>query len=111
METSDRAESGTLSGFFVGAVVGAGIALLLAPQSGAQMRGLLRDWAARAQDGFDGAVERGAEVMDSAVERGQDFVEKGEKSLRETGRQAQDFAEAGKKALYDAKDRLTSENR
>ena len=38
METSDRAQSGTLSGFLVGAAVGAGIALLLAPQSGAQMR-------------------------------------------------------------------------
>ncbi len=111
METSDRAESGTVSGFFVGAVVGAGIALLLAPQSGAQMRGLLRDWAARAQDGFDGAVDRGVEVMDSAIDRGHDFVEKGKRSLRETGRQAQDFAEAGKTALHDAKDRLTSEDR
>ena len=49
--------------------------------------------------------------MDSAVERGQDFVEKGKKSLRETRRHAQDFAEAGKTALYDAKDRLTTEDR
>lgn len=111
MGTSDRAESGNLSGFFVGALVGAGIALLLAPRSGAQMRGLLRDCAARAKDELDGAVDHGVEVMDSAVERGHEFIEKGKESLRETGRQAKEFAETGRTALHDAKDKLASEHR
>lgn len=111
MGTSDRAESGNLSGFFVGALVGAGIALLLAPQSGAQLRRLLREGAARAKDELDGAVIHGVEVMDSAVERGHEFVEEGKKSLRETGRQAKEFAEAGRTAFNDAKDKLASEHR
>ena len=111
MDSMGRPESGYLSGFFVGALVGAGIALLLAPQSGAQMRGLLRDCAARAKDELDGAVDHGVEVMDSAVERGHEFVEKGKQSLRETGRQAKEFAEAGRTAFNDTKDGLTSEHR
>ena len=43
MESSNRQESGNLSVFFTGALFGAGIALLLAPQAGAQMRRLLGD--------------------------------------------------------------------
>ena len=43
-------------------------------------------------------VDHGTEVLDSAIERGQEFVEKGKESLRETGRQAKEFAEAGRKA-------------
>ena len=64
MESSDRHESGNLSAFITGALVGAGVALLFAPQSGAQLRGLLRDYAARATDELDEAVDHGAEVLD-----------------------------------------------
>jgi gas vesicle protein len=111
MGSPDRPESGNLAGFFVGALVGAGIALLFAPRSGAQMRGLLRDCAARAKNELDEAVDHGAEVMDSAVERGHEFVEKGKESLRETGRQAKEFAEARRTAFNDIKDELASEHR
>jgi gas vesicle protein len=96
MESSDRHESGNLSIFIAGALLGAGVALLFAPQSGTQMRGLLRDYAARAKDELDEAVDRGADLWDSAKDRGQEFVEKGKESLREAGRQAKGVAEAGK---------------
>lgn len=111
MGTSDRHESGSLSVFFVGALVGAGVALLFAPQSGAQMRGLLRDYAARAKDELDEVVDRGTEALDSAAERGQEFVEKGKESLRESGRQAKGFAEAGRNAVNDIKAELVSQQR
>lgn len=111
MGSSDRPESGNLSGFFVGALVGAGIALLFAPQSGAQMRGLLRDYAARAKDELDEAVDHGTDVLDSAVERGHEFVERGKDSLREAGRQATELAEAGRTAFNDTKDGLASRHR
>jgi gas vesicle protein len=111
MQPSNRDESGSLSVFITGALVGAGIALLFAPQSGSQMRGLLRDYAARAKDDFDDAVDQGAEMLDSTVERGQEFVEKGKESLREAGRQAKGFAEAGKQAATDTKDELSSLHR
>lgn len=111
MGSSDRHESGNLSAFITGALVGAGIALLCAPQSGAQMRGLLRDYATRAKDELGGAIDRAAEVLDNAVERGHDFVEQGKESLRETGRQAKGFAEAGSKAINETKDELASQHR
>ena len=111
MASSDRHESGNLSAFFTGALVGAGVALLFSPQSGAQMRGLLRDYAARAKDELDEVVDRGTEALDSAVEHGQDFVEKGKESLHEAGHQAKGFAEAGKNAVNDIKDELVSPQR
>ena len=100
MESSDRHESGTVSAFLAGALVGAGVALLFAPQAGSQLRGLLRDYAARAQD-----------ELEDAVERGQEFVEKGKESVREAGRQARGFAEAGSKAVNDTRDELASQHR
>jgi len=111
MDTSNRNESGNLSVFITGALIGAGLALLFAPQSGAQMRGLLRDYAARAKDELDEVVDQGAEVLDSTVERGQEFVEKGKESLREATRQAKGFAEAGRQAVNETKEELTSQHR
>lgn len=92
----ENQQSGTLSAFLTGALVGAGVALLFAPQAGTEIRGLLRDYAARAKDEFDDAIERGAEGWDSARERGREFVEQGAESLREAGRQAKGLAEEAK---------------
>ena len=111
MQTSNRNESTNLSVFITGALVGAGLALLFAPQSGSQMRGLLRDYAARAKDELDEVVDQGAEMLDSTVERGQEFVEKGKESLREAGRQAKGFAEAGRQAVNETKEDVASLNR
>lgn len=111
MDYSHRAESGHPSGFILGALVGAGVALLFAPRSGSEMRRLLRDYAARTKDELDEEVNRGAQALDSAVERGQEFVEKGKESLREAGRQAKAYADAGSKAVHDTKDELTSPQR
>jgi len=111
MQPSNSYESGNLSVFITGALIGAGVALLFAPQSGAQMRGLLRDYAARAKDELDEVVDQGTELLDNTVERGHEFVEKGKDSLREAGRQAKGFAEAGKQAVSETKDQLTSHHR
>jgi gas vesicle protein len=111
MGSSDRSKSGNLTGFFVGALVGAGIALLFAPQAGAQLRGFLRDYAARAKDELDEAVDHGAELLDSTVAHSQKFLEKGKDSLRETGRQAKEFSEAGRNAFNETKDELASQHR
>lgn len=108
MESSNRRESGNLSLFITGAVLGAGIALLFAPKAGAQMRVLLRDYAARAKDELSDTVDHGLEGLNGAVEGGQEFVEKGKDSLRETGRQAKEFAEAGRKAFNETKEEFSS---
>ena len=111
MGSSYGHESGSLSTFITGALVGAGIALLFAPQTGAQLRGFLRDSAARAKDELDEAVDQGTEMLESAVTHGQEFVEQGKESLRETGRQAKEFGEAGRKAFNETKDKLASQHR
>jgi gas vesicle protein len=96
---------------FTGAVVGADIALLFAPQAGAQLRGLLRDYGARAKDELREAVDDGTKVLDSALERGQEYVEKGEESLREIGRTAKELGEAARKASSGTKDELAARYR
>jgi gas vesicle protein len=45
-------ESGIFAAFITGALVGAGVALLLAPQSGTKSREFLRDYAARMKDEY-----------------------------------------------------------
>ena len=111
MESSDRYESGNLARFFAGALLGAGIALLFAPQAGAQLRRLLRDAAGNAKDELKETIKDGTEVLESAVAQGQEFMEKGEESLRETGRQAQELGAGVRKAFNQTKDDLASQCR
>ncbi|MEP6602114.1 MAG: YtxH domain-containing protein [Nitrospirota bacterium] len=96
MRFSERHEPSNLSSFLTGALVGAGVALLFAPQAGREMRVLLRDYAARAKDEFGGAVARGAEAWDSATEGGQEFVAHGKEAVGEAGSPAKGLAEEAK---------------
>ena len=77
------------SAFMAGALIGAGVALLLAPQPGTELRSKLRDYADRAKDDL---VEKGKEVVNTAVERGREYYDKGETIVREAGRSASEFA-------------------
>ncbi|TLY38042.1 MAG: YtxH domain-containing protein [Nitrospirae bacterium] len=86
--------------FLAGAFIGAGIALLLAPQSGTETRTLLRDYAGKAKDEmyergreaketFDSALERGKQAYETVKERGREAYETGKEAMRgaqETGR-------------------------
>jgi gas vesicle protein len=99
MESLDRHGSGNLSAFITGAVVGAGVALLFAPQSGSRLLGLLRDYATRAKD-----------ELDDAVEHGREYVEKEKGSVRQASHQARGFTEAGN-TIHDTKDEPASQYR
>jgi gas vesicle protein len=98
MASSNREETGNVSAFLIGAVVGAGIALLVAPPAGTQLRGLFRDCAARAKEEFDEAIDHGAEAWESAKDRSQELVEKGKEAMREAGHQAASAADSGKRS-------------
>lgn len=82
-----------LSAFLIGFVVGAGVALLFAPQSGEETREWISDSARKgykqASRAVEDAVDRGAEV----VQRGRDL--------------ASDTATAARK-IYDKAARATS---
>src|SRR5688572_19678630 len=63
---------GTLMSFLVGGLVGAGLGLLFAPQSGRELRGQIgermRDGALRTRELGDRAAEQGRRIMDDARE-------------------------------------------
>lgn len=82
-----------LTTFLAGALVGAGIALMFAPQPGSQLRGTLRSYANRAKDDL---VEKGQEAWDTAVERGKEYYDKGESALGDATRSAKEFVKQGK---------------
>lgn len=92
-------ESTGMSAFLAGALIGAGVALLLAPQSGSELRAMLRDYANRTKDDL---VEKGQEAWDTAVERGKEYYDKGEEAIRDAGRSAKEFANQGQDAVRDA---------
>lgn len=91
-------ESMGWSAFMAGALIGAGVALLFAPQTGTELRGMLRNYASRAKDE---AMERGKAAWDTAVERGKEYYEKGQETMQEAGRSAREFAQSGKEAFRE----------
>lgn len=86
------------SAFLAGALIGAGIALLLAPQPGIELRARLRNSANCAKDDV---LHMGHEAWETAVERGKEYYDKGAEVLRDVGRSAREFAEQGQKAVKD----------
>lgn len=74
---SDRSLTGIAVAFFlVGAAVGAGIALLVAPQSGKQTRRMLKR---RYEDAADAISEKAGEVR----ERGREMVDEAKEKIAE----------------------------
>lgn len=94
------------SAFIAGALIGAGVALLFAPQTGSELRGMLRNYASRAKDE---AMDRGRAAWDTAVERGREYYEQGQEAVQEAGRAAKEYAQSGKEALREARE--SSHNR
>jgi len=60
--------------FLAGAVIGAGAALLLAPQSGAETRKLLRNYAEKAEEEALEKAKEARVALDKAIEQGKQFV-------------------------------------
>src|SRR5262245_33102425 len=84
------------SAFIAGALIGAGIALLFAPRTGTELRGMLRTYASRAKDE---AMERGKAAWDTAVERGKEYYEKGQDTMQDAGRSAREFVQSGRESF------------
>jgi len=89
------------SAFVAGAFIGAGVALLLAPQTGSELRGMLRSYANRAKDEV---MDRGREAWDTAVDRGKDYMETGRETVKEAGRTAREYMDSGKEAIRSGMD-------
>jgi gas vesicle protein len=103
-------QSGTLSNFFLGIAIGAGLALLFAPQSGVQTRRGLQRRARRAQRA---ARQVATEVTDTVTNTFQDARRRVEDKI-DTARQAIEVKkeqvhramEAGRAAAQQAREEL-----
>ena len=90
-ENNGSSMGGTYTAFAVGALVGAGLALLLAPRSGRETRELI--------------CKKSSDLGDAA----RDAVEKGKQLVTEAGHRVASAVQAGKKAAEDVKAELTAD--
>jgi len=105
----ERSDSG-LGAFFLGLAIGAGVALLFAPASGAETRQRLRQ---RGREMLDAAGRKAEELRGLAeeeYEKGRSRVEEGiagvRRSLDERREAARDAVDAGRGAVQSARDEL-----
>lgn len=84
------------SSFLAGALVGGGIALLWAPQSGTKLRSMICDYAGRTKDNLleraEEAYDGGAGVIKDAAHAAKEFAQQGQEAVKDAGRSAKEFA-------------------
>jgi gas vesicle protein len=88
--------------FLLGGVVGAGLALLLAPQSGDETRRKIKDFA-------DDVREKTSAYADKTKEKIVSFVDDGKGYYEEKKNLVRSAIDAGKEAYEKEKDRLSRE--
>lgn len=99
MRENDGHSTGTVFlSFLLGGIVGAGLAMLLAPQSGRETRKRIKEFADDMREKAEDYVEDIKKGVTSTVEEGKDFYEE-KKSAITTA------VEAGKKAYEKEKER------
>jgi len=86
-------------GFFIGGLVGAGVALLLAPQPGAETRQKIKELA-------DEAKEKAAKYAEEVKSKVTYTVEKGKELVEEKKSLVTAAVEAGKEAYQKEKEKL-----
>jgi len=88
--------------FVCGGLVGAAMALLLAPQSGREAREQVRGYGRRAEENVHKLVGAATEALEQAVGKGQEFVQEKKIVLAEA-------VEAGRTAMHRERERLSGE--
>lgn len=102
--------SGGLGGFLLGLLLGAGAALLFAPQSGEETRRVIKHRGRQLRDDAQAKAEEWREQVEEGYGRARDRLEEGfdaaRRGLRETREGAHDALDAGKAAVHSARDEL-----
>jgi len=102
--------SGGLGGFLLGLLIGAGAALLFAPQSGEETREALRNRGRRLREDAQARAEEWQERFEEGYDRAKERLEEGfesaRKTLSEKRKDAREALEAGKAAVHSARDEL-----
>jgi len=90
--------------FLSGGVVGAAVALLLAPQSGRESREQVRQYGRRAEEHVHELAETATQVVGQAVDTGRTVVQETKAVLTEA-------IEAGRTAMSRERERLSGEKK
>jgi gas vesicle protein len=90
--------------FLSGAAIGAGVALLLAPQSGRETREQLRGYARRAEENVHELADRATEALGKTLDNGREFIKDKQAVLTEA-------VEAGRAAMQWERNRLPGEKK
>jgi gas vesicle protein len=72
-DTGFSARTGLI--FLIGAALGAGAALLLAPQSGSESRQQLRGYVRHTEENLDEATDKAGEASDKTGDKGRVFMQ------------------------------------
>jgi len=103
-------QTGSVGAFLVGAAIGAGIALLFAPRSGAETRLELQRGARRvrdrAEDAVEGATDRIADSYESARRRVETRIDSARQAVDLKRHQVSRAMEAGRYAAQQAREDL-----
>ncbi len=96
-----------VSGFMIGGLIGAAVALLLAPQSGEETRLMIRDKGIELKDQVETTASdariRAEEMAEDARARASDAQQRGQVVLEQQKSRIEEAIEAGKKAARDTK--------
>jgi gas vesicle protein len=90
--------------FVGGGLVGAAMALLLAPQSGRESREQMRGYARRAEEQVHELADTATQALDQAVDKGREFIKDKQAVLTEA-------VEAGRVAMSRERERLSGEKK
>lgn len=90
-----------LSGFVIGGLVGAAVALLLAPQSGEDTRTLIRDKGIELRDQVEQSATdarvKAEQIADQAKSKAEELQQRGQVILEEQKSRIEEAVEAGKR--------------
>ena len=90
--------------FLSGGLVGAAVALLLAPQSGRESREQVRGYGRRAEENIHELADKATQALDQAMDKGREFVQEKKAVLTEA-------VEAGRAAMSRERERLSGEKK
>jgi gas vesicle protein len=77
--------------FFIGGLIGAGVALLIAPKTGEETRRMIKELAEEVKEKAEDYIDQAKGTATAYVEKGKDFIEKEKDIITKT-------MEAGKEA-------------
>jgi gas vesicle protein len=90
-----------LAGFVIGGLIGAGVALLMAPQSGEETRAIIKDKSIELRD-------RAAETAEEAQKRAGELQARGKQIYEEQVQRVQSVVDSGKKAVKKSEEEVSS---